>query len=57
MVAPAKLALPLMIVSDNGTELTSHAILGWQAERCGLALHRARQAHAKWLGREPDRPA
>jgi putative transposase len=21
-----------MIVSDNGTELTSHAILGWQAE-------------------------
>jgi putative transposase len=25
--------LPLMIVSDNGTELTSHAILGWQAER------------------------
>jgi putative transposase len=30
--------LPLMIVSDNGTELTSHAILGWQAER-GLAWH------------------
>ncbi len=24
---------PLMIVSDNGTELTSHAILGWQEER------------------------
>ena len=24
---------PLMIVSDNGTELTSHAMLGWQAER------------------------
>ncbi|GJE80673.1 IS3 family transposase ISMex1 [Methylorubrum thiocyanatum] len=23
---------PLMIVSDNGTELTSHAILRWQAE-------------------------
>jgi transposase InsO family protein len=38
MVAPAKLALPLMIVSDNGTELTSHAILGWQAER-GVAWH------------------
>jgi hypothetical protein len=57
MVAPARLALPLMVVSDNGTELTSHAILGWQAERCGLALHRARRAHAKWLGREPDRPA
>lgn len=24
---------PLMIVSDNGTELTSHAILRWQKER------------------------
>ena len=30
--------LPLMIVSDNGTELTSHAILGWQAER-GVDWH------------------
>jgi putative transposase len=30
--------LPFMIVSDNGTELTSHAILGWQAER-GVAWH------------------
>ena len=29
---------PLQIVSDNGTELTSHAILGWQAE-CGVAWH------------------
>jgi transposase InsO family protein len=27
-----------VIVSDNGTELTSHAILGWQAER-GVACH------------------
>jgi putative transposase len=25
--------LPLMIVTDNGKELISHAILGWQAER------------------------
>jgi putative transposase len=24
---------PLMVVSDNGTELTSHAILRWQEER------------------------
>ena len=24
---------PLMIVSDNGTELTSHAILGWQQDK------------------------
>jgi putative transposase len=30
--------LPLVIVSDNGTELTSHAILGWQAAR-GVAWH------------------
>ena len=29
---------PLLIVSDNGTELTSHAILGWQQER-GVAWH------------------
>jgi hypothetical protein len=27
-----------MIVDDNGTELTSHAILDWQAER-GVACH------------------
>ena len=24
---------PCMVVSDNGTELTSNAILGWQEER------------------------
>ena len=30
--------LPLMIVSDNGTELTSHAILRWQEER-GVDWH------------------
>ena len=29
---------PLMIVSDNGTELTSHAILWWQQER-GIGWH------------------
>ena len=29
---------PLQIVSDNGTELTSHAILAWQQER-GVAWH------------------
>lgn len=29
---------PLQIVSDNGTELTSHAILGWQQDR-GVAWH------------------
>jgi putative transposase len=30
--------LPLMIVSDNGTELTSHAILRWQQEH-GIDWH------------------
>jgi putative transposase len=29
---------PLMIASDNGTELTSHAILRWQQER-GIGWH------------------
>jgi putative transposase len=29
---------PCMVVSDNGTELTSRAILGWQAER-GVEWH------------------
>jgi putative transposase len=29
---------PLMIVSDNGTELTSHAILRWRQER-GVGWH------------------
>ena len=29
---------PAMIISDNGTELTSHAILGWQEER-GVLWH------------------
>lgn len=34
---------PGMIVSDNGTELTSNAVLAW----CGVALHRSGQADAK----------
>ena len=39
-----------MIVSDNGTELTSHAILGWQAER-DVAWHyiaRASRCKTAW---------
>ena len=49
---------PKMIVSDNGTELTSLAILRWTPERpVELALHRARQAAAEWLCRELQRPA
>ena len=48
---------PRMLVSDNGTELTSNAILRWQQERgCWLALHRTGQAHAKRLCRELQRP-
>jgi putative transposase len=30
--------LPLLAVSDNGTELTSHAVLGWRQER-GVGWH------------------
>ena len=45
---------PRMLVSDNGTELTSNAILRWQQERRWLALHRTGQAHG--LCRELQRP-
>ncbi len=45
---------PLMIVSDNGTELTSHAIMRWQEER-GVALHRAWKAGLERFRREPQR--
>ena len=38
---------PAMIVSDNGTELTSRAVLRWQEARGAVALHRARQAAAE----------
>lgn len=39
---------PAMIVSDNGTELTSNAILAW-ADRAGVGwpLHRTGQATAE----------
>ena len=30
--------LPLMVVSDNGTELTSHAVLGW-CQETGVEWH------------------
>jgi transposase InsO family protein len=33
---------PQMIVSDNGTEFTSHAMLVWRRIMRQLALHRAR---------------
>ena len=47
-----------MCVSDNGTELTSMAILRWSQESTRrMALHRARQATAECLHRELQRPA
>jgi putative transposase len=48
---------PLTVVSDNGTEMTSRAILDWaQPDRGRLALHRARQAAAERLCGELHRP-
>jgi len=36
-----------MIVSDNGTELTSRAVLQWQEDQGRMALHCAGQADAR----------
>ena len=48
---------PQMIVSDNGTEFTSNAMLGWsKGSRCRLALHRTGQADAERLRRVLQRP-
>jgi putative transposase len=48
---------PLMVVSDNGTELTSHAILQWQEDHAVewhyIAPGKPMQ---KRLRREPERP-
>jgi putative transposase len=44
-----------MIVSDNGTELTSNAVLAWCGE-IGMALHRTGQADAERPRRELQRP-
>ena len=49
---------PATVVSDNGTELTSMAILRWSQEsRRRMALHRCRQAPAERLRRELQRQA
>ena len=49
---------PEAILSDNGTELTSNAILAWADERgVELALYPARQAGAERLRRELQRAA
>ncbi len=43
---------PATIVSDNGTELTSNAILEWADQhKVGWTLHRSRQAPAEQLQR------
>ncbi|MGY4345313.1 transposase InsO family protein [Bradyrhizobium sp. GM7.3] len=41
---------PRMVVSDNGSELTSNAILVWgRPKPCRMARHRAGQTHAERL--------
>ena len=53
----ARRGKPVTIVSDNGTEMTSRAILEWaNRNRRRLALHRARQAAAERVRRELQRP-
>ena len=48
---------PRMIVSDNGTELTSNAILALATGApCRMALHCARQTDAEWLRGKLQRP-
>ena len=51
----ARRGRPAMIVSDNGTELTSRAVLEWTNRTGILALHRARQANPERLRRELHR--
>jgi putative transposase len=48
---------PCLVVSDNGTELTSRAILGWPGPWHRMALHRARQADPEQLHRVVQRQA
>ena len=48
---------PKMVVSDNGSEFTSNAILRWADETRRLALYRARQADPKRLHRKLQWPA
>ncbi len=55
-IAELRGCCPAMMVSDNGMELTSHAILRWQEERGAVALHRAGRScprflrHSRWDG-------
>ncbi len=53
----ARRGRPRTIVSDNGTEFTSNAVLAWcESRRRRLALHRPGQADAERLLRELQRP-
>ena len=47
---------PKMIVSDNGTEFTSNAILTWAKRRDRMALHRTGETDAERLHRILQRP-
>ena len=48
---------PEMIVSDNGTELTSNAVLRWAADhKIEWHWHRARQANTERLRGKLQRP-
>jgi transposase InsO family protein len=49
------LGKPGMIVSDNGTELTSNAIHAWSNDHKVEWQHRAGKADAEWLCREFQR--
>jgi putative transposase len=54
----ARRGRPALCVSDNGTELTSKAILRWSQEtQVEVALHRARQATAERLRGKLQRTA
>lgn len=49
---------PKLIVSDNGSEFTSNAILVWaNSAKVEWHLHRARQADAERFHRELQRPS
>ncbi|WP_131854742.1 hypothetical protein [Bosea sp. BK604] len=46
---------PLMVVSDNGPELTTRAMLRWQEDNPGrVAMHHTTWAYTERLRREPD---
>ena len=52
----AERGMPTTIVSDNGTEFTSMAILQW-VQKAGIDWHYIGQAPAKWFHRKLQRQA